>query len=206
MFVADYMVRNVVTVRERDLLADACQLLKRSPFHQFPVLDSAGRLTGIITDRDIRSAIGFDGHFQEALTVAEAMTSNPQTIKIEASLDQAVRTFARNRFNALPVVHNGDLVGIITVHDMLRAFAHTLGLDREGARIEVALPNMGEDLAYAFKALEPHAGELVSAAVCSMRRDGVEPTLYLRIANARSAKAEAALRHAGLIVLVPETP
>ncbi len=206
MFVADYMVRSVVTVCETDLLVDADQRLKRSAFHQFPVLDSAGRLTGILTDRDIRSTIGFDGHAQEALTVAEAMTSNPQTIALEASLDEAVRTFARRRFNALPVVHHGDLVGIITVHDLLRAFGQTLGLDREGTRIEVALPNMGEDLAYAFKALEPFAGELVSAAVCSMRRDGVEPTLYLRIANGRSAKAEAALRHAGLIVLVPETP
>ncbi len=205
MYVIDYMADRVITVSERGTLADAQEIINEHNIHQLPVVDSSNRLTGIITDRDIRSAIGFDKTLPERMRVSEIMHFAPVTIDADATLEHAIQAFSRKRFNALPVVRHEKLVGIITLHDVLRAFHRLLGLDRAGARIEVALPNK-DDLAFAFDALRPFERDLHSAVLCAMRQDGTEPTLYLRVTSDVERKVEQALRSRGLVLLASEQP
>ncbi len=204
MFVASYMTSNPVTVCVAEAVSTARELLRRHDILQLPVVDGSARLTGIISDRDIRSAIGFDATLAEKLSVSEVMTPDPTTIALGATLDEALGVFFAGRFNALPVMNGDELVGIITAKDLLHAFHHILGLDRDGSRIEVALPNLRIDLGDAFRALKTYDGEILSAVVSSMRQDGDEPTLYVRVAERTGRAVEETLRRAGLIVLVPE--
>lgn len=204
MFVADLMSADPITVLEEDRVSKVERLLREHNVHQLPVLDQGGRLTGIITDRDVRSAVGYDARLGEGLSVSEIMSASPATVSLDAALDEALRMLRRNRFNALPVVNSDELVGIITKQDVLRAFHDVLGLGREGERVEVALPNPRDDLRDAFAALQSFDGEVIGAIVSTMRRDGDEPVLSLRIAGTKGRPAERALSAAGLIVLVPE--
>jgi len=204
MFIDDYMTTDVVTIRADAPLNQARSQLAKHGFHHLPVLDESDRLVGIITDRDVRSAYGVQNAISESLTVAEVMTADPMTISPAATLDEALAVFCTNRFGALPVVQHKKLVGMITTFDMLRAFYDVLGLDQPGCRVEVALPNVRADLAHAFEALKTAPGNLISAIVSRMRRDGGEPALYLRVAGEDPRAVERHLRDRALIVLEPE--
>lgn len=206
MYVADYMTRRPVTVLETDPLSKAQTVAKARSVHQLPVIDSSGRLVGIITDRDIRSAVGYDRTLVEKLQVQEVMTCDPVTVGPDTTLEDALKYFTRRRFGALPVVCRRELIGIITRHDLLTAMAVMLGLDCAGASIEVALPDPLEDLVAVFQAVRRLEPDLHAAVVSQMRRDGDEPSLYLRVNGKDKPAAEKLLRRAGLILLEPERP
>ncbi|MCO6438272.1 MAG: CBS domain-containing protein, partial [Phycisphaerae bacterium] len=195
-----------ITVRSNESLGRAIALLDRHRIHQLPVLDESGRLVGMLEEHRVRGAHRYDLGDGESLQVTEVMTFDPDWVASSATVDEAVHCLWSKRLNALPVLQAGKLVGIFTRYDVVGAFHQLTGLGVEGERIEVALPSLGEDLAYAFQALRSFDNDIVSAIVAPMRRDGAEPTLYLRLRGNKASQAEARLRDAGLVVLVPEHP
>lgn len=204
MFVEDYMTTNPVTVQEEACVDDARRLMQQHGFRQLPVLDCAARLVGIITDRDTGQAVGCGEALRDNLAVADLMTADPITIPVSATLDEAVGFLSKHKFGALPVVRFGQLVGIISYLDALRALADIFGLDKLGHRIEVALPEGYADIARAFAALKGCTGQILSAVVSRTRRDGGEPALYLRVLREDAKQIERLLRAATMILLVPE--
>lgn len=78
----------------------------------------AGRLVGIVTDRDTRP---FLGHLAE-IPVSEAMTREVVTVHPQTRLEEAARLLLRHKIAALPVVDDEAVVGIITTTDILAAF------------------------------------------------------------------------------------
>ena len=204
MFVEDYMSREPITIEESAPLADAAALMVKQQFRQLPVLDEGARLSGIITDRDIRETVGFGEPLRDNLVVSDLMTANPVTISLDATMDDVVRVLAENRFGSLPVVWADRLVGIITYMDVLRAFSEVFGLDKPGKRIEVALPGGYADLSRAFGALKSCNGTVLAAVISRTRRDGGEPALYLRVEHNQARNIEKRLRDATLILLEPE--
>ncbi|MFQ5413417.1 MAG: CBS domain-containing protein [Phycisphaerae bacterium] len=206
MFVEDFMAADVRTITPDTRVARAQALMHDENIRHLPVCDEPARLVGIISDRDIRSAVGYESGGGAALTVAEIMSADPKTIPVDAALEQALGMFCETRVGALPVVRQRVLVGLLTRHDMLRAFYTVLGLDVPGKRIEVALPDLKTDLAAAFTALRDCDNDIISAVVSRMRRDGGEPALYLRVAGQDPRPVERHLRDAAVIVLQPEHP
>lgn len=206
MFVEDYMTFNPHTIAPGEYINHAHHLMQNNHIHHLPVVDRANRLVGILSDRDVRSAIVFDETRQAKLSVSEIMTPEPATISVSGTLDDALTTFCAHRFGALPVVRFNKLVGILCRSDLLRAFYQVLGLDVPGQRMEVALPNGCEDLARAFTSLISDSDVLISVVMSRMRRDGGEPSLYLRVVSDQAKKIEKQLREATLIVLELEHP
>lgn len=204
MFVDDYMTPKPRTVAPATRLSEAQMEMNERRIHHLPVLDTAGRLVGIISDRDVRTAVGYDRTLGDKLTVSEVMTVEPTTVAGTATLDEAISIFSEQRFGALPVMGCGKLTGILTRTDVLRAFHQVLGLDVPGHRVEIALPDGCADIARAFSALTPVGDAVVSGVVSRMRRDGGEPSLYLRIGGSDLRNTERLLRAATLIVLEPE--
>ena len=128
MLVRNRMSPKVVTVEPQESLAEARSLLHRHGIRQLPVLRN-GRLVGIITDRDLRSAGNKDA------TVAELMTPKPIVIGPNASVDEAARTLTAHKIGALPVVDGGKLVGILASSDILDAFVDLSGVGEATYRI-----------------------------------------------------------------------
>ena len=71
-------------------------------------------------------------------------------------------------------------------------------------QLEIALPNGCNDLAHTFQALTKCEEKVISAVVSRMRRDGGEPSLYLRVAGEDIRQVEKQLREAAVIMLAPE--
>jgi acetoin utilization protein AcuB len=199
MFVEDHMTPNPRTVLAEDTLQTARVLMDQYGFRHVPVVDDGGRVVGMVTDRQVRSATGYDQKLGEKLTVAEVMDPHPPT-----ALDEAVGLFVRKHIGALLVMRQDELAGIVTRHDVIGAFFIVLGLDQTGKRVEVALPDVREDLAHAFGALRSSGEDIIAAVVSRMRRDGGEPALYLRVKKTAQRQIERLLRDAALVLLEPE--
>ena len=124
--VSDWMTRDPHTVSPWTALLDAYQMMKAYDIRRLPVLED-GRLVGIITLNDIRSVVPeqpFNPLKHVELLgnqiVADVMTPNPISIRPDASLAEGAEIMYENKFGGLPVVENGQLIGIITESDFFR--------------------------------------------------------------------------------------
>jgi acetoin utilization protein AcuB len=100
------------------------------------VVDGLRRVVGILSDRDVRSAVGHplqaleDVELSEELAnmkVSHAMTREPRTVRTDSSLASLVDALLADRFGALPVVDDGDrLVGIVSYIDLLHCLRRQL--------------------------------------------------------------------------------
>jgi acetoin utilization protein AcuB len=137
------MTRKVITVTPDDGIFKAQELMAANKIRHLPVIESENRLIGVVTDRDIRSALPYK-FFKESpseeekknfaeLKIKDIMTQNPITISPTYTLQDALLMIQDARVGALPVVdENGILSGIISVRDLLRAFINVLGIGEPG--------------------------------------------------------------------------
>jgi acetoin utilization protein AcuB len=137
------MTRKVITVAPDDGIFKAQELMAANKIRHLPVIESDNRLIGVVTDRDIRSALPYKffaaspseeekKNFAE-LKIKDIMTKNPITISPTYTLQDALLMIQDARVGALPVVdENGILSGIISVRDLLRAFINVLGIGEPG--------------------------------------------------------------------------
>ncbi len=130
--VGDLMTSNPDVVQSDTPLREVIDKMKVERCRQLPVVNESGRLQGIITDRDVRLAMNspvvLHGRWQdegviETVTANSCMTPNPITVNSKTPAYRAAEMLSAYKFGALPVIDNGDLVGIITVTDFLNRFA-----------------------------------------------------------------------------------
>jgi acetoin utilization protein AcuB len=143
MFVSRSMTRKVITVDPQTDIFTAQELMAENKIRHLPVVEPNGRLIGIVTDRDIRSALPYK-FFKEPLdedekkkfselTIKNIMSKDPITISPTYTIQDALVMIQDARVGALPVVdENGILTGIISVRDLLRAFVNVLGIGEPG--------------------------------------------------------------------------
>jgi universal stress protein A len=114
--VRSVMINDPPSVRPTDTLAAAHALMEDHDLLSIPVV-SDGVLTGIITDRDIRSHIGY----LEETRVQSAMAPGPMTIAPTMPLEEAGRMLTKFQVGTLPVVENGKLVGLLSTKEVIHA-------------------------------------------------------------------------------------
>lgn len=155
MFIENSMTRNVVTVTTDTPLFEAQELLTRHRIRHLPVVRADNTLEGIVTDRDIRSAMPYELLQDPAcqlddpeclrerkkvssLKVADIMARDLIKITPTDTIQDALLLIQRSKVGALPVVDDaGQLAGIISVRDLLRAFINVLGIGEPGTLIAV---------------------------------------------------------------------
>jgi acetoin utilization protein AcuB len=130
--VAAAMTRNVVTARPGDLLADAAARMRSIGVRHLPVVDGDECLVGILSDRDLRTAVGSADALEEVgagtrarvrtMKVRDVMSRDPLTTSPGAALEQAGRALVEHRIGALPVIDDArHVVGMLSYVDYIRA-------------------------------------------------------------------------------------
>lgn len=114
------MIVDPVTIRDTALVSEALNIMERFKISGVPVVDSADRLVGIITNRDLRFESRTD------IPVAEVMTPQPLvTVPVGTTLDEAKVKLQQHRIEKLLVVDaDGHLKGLITVKDIQKAIRY----------------------------------------------------------------------------------
>jgi acetoin utilization protein AcuB len=114
--VVDWMTHDPVTATPEERLSSIKEKFDAGNFRSIPIV-SAGKLVGIVTDRDLRLLAG-----KLADTEAgDAMNTGTPSVSPDTSLHEAARLLKEHKLDSLPVVEDGRLVGIITTTDVLGA-------------------------------------------------------------------------------------
>jgi CBS domain-containing protein len=130
MEVRDMMHTHVITVAPTSSMSQAQRLMQEHRIRHLPVL-SGRRLVGLITDRDLRHALpslattlsrGEINYQMDTTPIETFMTREVVVIRPQDSIMEGASQLLKGPFGCLPVLADGELVGIITEIDLLRGF------------------------------------------------------------------------------------
>ncbi|MDE0772472.1 MAG: IMP dehydrogenase [Salibacteraceae bacterium] len=110
------MIQDPVTLMESAVLGDALELMKEHSIGGIPIIDGNGKLTGIITNRDLRFEKKLNKPVREIMTSENIVTASEGT-----TLDQAEQILQKHKIEKLPVVDKDyKLIGLITFKDIIK--------------------------------------------------------------------------------------
>ena len=110
------MTNNPISLSSNQSIADVDSLFKHHRIHHLPVVDDK-KLVGLVTTYDLWNHIDKD---PTKIFVKDVMTRSVVKISPNDKIGTAAELFLDNRFHALPVVNEGELVGIVTTFDLLK--------------------------------------------------------------------------------------
>jgi len=222
MYIATSMTADPMCLHPEMSLLQVRDLISGKSFRHFPVTDAGGRIVGMVSDRDLRSAfpstvlnplLRLDQLTRLAqVRVESIMSRSPITLPLEATLDDALLLFDRHTIGALPVVdHDMRLVGIITVRDVLAAYRRLFGIGVAGSSlIEVCddgQPNLMSRITAALEGGGIDCARLIRTKAAA-GAGSVPGTVYARVRTYNIHSVHEALRAAGLetVQRKPEPP
>ena len=128
------MILNPITLGPDRPLREAAQLMARFRISGVPIVDSAGKLVGIITNRDLQFERALDRPLREVMTKDKLVTA-----PVGTTLDEAERILGQHRIEKLPVVdERGILRGLITIKDIFKRREHPNANKDQHGRLRVA--------------------------------------------------------------------
>jgi IMP dehydrogenase len=128
------MILNPITLGPDRPLREAAQLMARFRISGVPIVDSAGKLVGIVTNRDLQFERELDRSIREAMTKDHLVTA-----PIGTTLDEAEKILGAHRIEKLPVVdQHGVLRGLITIKDIFKRRQHPSANKDQHGRLRVA--------------------------------------------------------------------
>jgi acetoin utilization protein AcuB len=131
-----FMTANPVAITSDRTLAEAHRVMRERQIRHLPVVDS-GRLVGLVSQRDLYLIETLHGVDPDAERVEEAMTAEPFTVAPDAPLEDVASVMAERRYGSAVVLQGGEVVGLFTTVDALRALATvSRGARRGGAARE----------------------------------------------------------------------
>lgn len=106
----------VWSVSPNDTVFEAISTMAEKNVGALPVLEGA-RLVGMVSERDYARKVILLGRGSRETTVAEIMTSNVRTVRLDDSVQACLQLMTENRIRHLPVMVEGKLAGIISIGD-----------------------------------------------------------------------------------------
>jgi CBS domain-containing protein len=117
--IRELMSRDLLTVVPEDTLGDAAEKMAGRGVGAALVMD-AGRLVGILTERDLLAAVAARVQTSEA-PVREWMTERPVTVPEATSIERAASIMVKNGFRHLPIADGEQTIGIVSLRDVVRS-------------------------------------------------------------------------------------
>src|ERR687884_1958972 len=118
--IRDIMTTNPSTVEPNQSVVEAARIMKQEDAGVVPVTEN-GRLTGMVTDRDIAIRVVAEGKDPQSTSVREVASTDLVTVDPQQDLDEALRLMAQHQVRRLPVVEeDGRLVGVLAQADIAR--------------------------------------------------------------------------------------
>jgi acetoin utilization protein AcuB len=127
MKVREWMSSPAATLPADTRVIDALELMAVRKIRRVPIVED-GRVVGILTDSDLRGAVGADeGSPRRAGTrLGDLMTRGVVTVGPDERLERAARLMVERGVSGLPVVEDGRVVGLITESDIFAAFVRVM--------------------------------------------------------------------------------
>lgn len=111
---------DVVTTRPHATIAEVARLLLEKGIGAVVVVDGAGGLCGIISERDLARGLADHGVELLEMKVGQLMTREVVTCAPEDGVDHLMQSMTEGRFRHLPVLRDGEMIGIISIGDVVK--------------------------------------------------------------------------------------
>ncbi len=111
---------DVVTTGPDETVAATVRLLNVKRIGAIVVLDAAGKVVGVISERDIIRGVAVNGARALEMRVRDLMTSEVITCKPTETISEVMKVMTERRFRHLPVIDGGELQGIISIGDVVK--------------------------------------------------------------------------------------
>jgi len=171
MLVRERMSQEPVTITSDVSVTDALRLMRERKVRRLPVLDSHGKLVGIVSDQDLLYAspspvsslsVWEMNYLLARLKVEEVMTRKVITVTEDTPLEEAARIMADNKIGGLPVMRDDKLVGIVTETDLFKIFLELLGARQSGVRVTALISGAKGTLAKITNAVFGAGGNIIA--------------------------------------------
>ena len=134
------------------------------------------------------------------LQVTELMTADPITISPDTLLEEAALIMADNRIGGLPVMKDGNLVGIITETDIFKVFLELLGAREKGLRLTLRIPERMGEMARITTAIAQLGGNILAMGTF-LGDDPTTAVVTVKVVDVPADQLEAAMQELGLEIL-----
>jgi acetoin utilization protein AcuB len=184
MLVHERMSKNPFTIPADTPVDEALRKMHEVHIRRLPVLDKAGKMVGIVSEKDLLFASPspattlsiYEMHYLlSKLQVAEVMKKDVITVTEDTPVEDAARIMTDRKIGSLPVLRNGQLVGIITESDLFKLFQELLGARNKGVRLTLLIPEVKGTLAKITTAIAQKGGYIHALGTFL----GEDPTNYL---------------------------
>jgi CBS domain-containing protein len=128
--VSSIMTTQLVVLNTTDSLEKAEHLFKKHRIRHIPVIESQQRIVGMLSLTDLLRISFADGAYEdeedietvvyEMFSLPQVMAKNVKTVAPDTTIKEVAELLAREEFHALPVVEEGNLVGIVTTTDLIK--------------------------------------------------------------------------------------
>jgi acetoin utilization protein AcuB len=213
MLVRERMSSDLITITSGTTITDALRIMRQNQVRRLPVLDEQGKMVGLVSEMDLLYASPspatslsiYEMHYMlTRLEVDEVMTTDLVTITPDTLLEEAARIMADNKIGGLPVLEDGQLVGIITETDIFKVFLELLGGRDKGLRLTVEMPERKGEIARMTTAIARAGGNII--ALGSFKGDPTSGRVTVKVDEVTAEELEAAMRDLDLeIVDIRET-
>lgn len=143
MFVSGRMSKDLITAGPDMTICEAKKIMTEKSIRHLPIVDPAGKLIGIVTDRDVRDAMPSTllkkADYELTLAkimnfpLSDIMTKNPLTIYAYYTIQDSLLVMQQKKVGALPVIdEEGYLKGILSTRDLINAFVNIMNIDEPG--------------------------------------------------------------------------
>ncbi len=170
MLVRKKMHKDLVSITKDERMTVAKKIMKEKNIRHLPVVDGK-KLIGLVTNMDIRKAEASPAtsleirelhYLLDKITVGEIMTRNVITISPDISIEEATTLLHDNKIGCLPVVEDGNLVGMITENDVMEVLIEVMGMKEKGSRLEVVVDDKPGALADITRIIKEHNVNITS--------------------------------------------
>lgn len=125
---------NVVTIEPAADLADAAKVLADRRIGAVLILDSNHQIIGILSERDIVRALAERGPAALKAPISQIMTRNVKTCSENDTIGDLMERMTTGKFRHLPVVHQGQLLGIVSIGDVMKTYVEEIGQEAQVLR------------------------------------------------------------------------
>jgi acetoin utilization protein AcuB len=165
------MSHPVITIKPDIPIHDALNLMRKESIRRLPVVNDRGQMVGIVSEMDILHANPSDAtslsvwelnYLLSRIKVSDVMTRDVVSVVVDTPIEEAARIMADSKIGGLPVMRDGDLVGMITETDLFKVFLELLGAREAGIRATALVQDVPGELAKLTAAISGIGGNIVA--------------------------------------------
>ncbi len=120
--------QDIVSLEPSATVREAVMLMAKRRIGAVPIVEGE-KLVGIFTERDAIVRVIADGRDPDTTRLGDVMTANPDTVKSSDAVLHALELMNAHNYRHLPVVDNGQLVGVVSIRDLYRSVKEQMDAD-----------------------------------------------------------------------------